>query len=175
MSQAEAVIDIINSPSSLALSVAANQLGGSLSDEINALRDNVLEVLAKINANLDYPEEDLEEYKAEDLLSDLVSAKETLEKLLSTANRGRLLQGGIDTVICGKPNVGKSSVLNLLARESRAIVTDIAGTTRDVIEERITLGGVVLNMFDTAGIHQTQDKIESLGIDKTKEYIKRQA
>ncbi|MBO5929997.1 MAG: tRNA uridine-5-carboxymethylaminomethyl(34) synthesis GTPase MnmE [Clostridia bacterium] len=171
LSQAEAVIDIINSPSSLALSAAANQLGGSLSDEINQQRDNVLEVLAKINANLDYPEEDLEEYAREDLLDDLVNTQAALDALLTTANRGKLLRDGIDTVICGKPNVGKSSILNLLARDSRAIVTDIAGTTRDVIEERITLGSVVLNVFDTAGIHETEDKIESLGIDKSKEYI----
>lgn len=173
LSQAEAVIDIINSPSSMALSAAANQLGGALSEEINQLRDAVLEVLAKINANLDYPEEDVDEYDPKDLLSDLVLVKEKLETLLSTANRGRLIKDGIDTVICGKPNVGKSSVLNLLARESRAIVTEIAGTTRDVIEERVTLGGIVLNVFDTAGIRETDDKIENLGIDKSKEYIKK--
>lgn len=171
LSQAEAVIDIINSPSTLALSAAANQLGGSLSSQINQQRDKVLEVLAKMNANLDYPEEDLEEYDREDLLKDLVNTHEALDALLTTASRGKLLKDGIDTVICGKPNVGKSSILNLLARDSRAIVTDIAGTTRDVIEERITLNNVVLNVFDTAGIRETEDKIESLGIDKSKEYI----
>lgn len=173
LSQAEAVIDMINSPSSLALSAAVNQLGGALSDEINVLRDAVLEVLAKINANLDYPEEDVDEYEPQELLSDLSDVKQKLEKLLSTANSGRLIRDGIDTVICGKPNVGKSSVLNLLARESRAIVTEIAGTTRDVIEERVLLDGVLLNVFDTAGIRETDDKIESLGIDKSKEYISR--
>ncbi|MBR4890039.1 MAG: tRNA uridine-5-carboxymethylaminomethyl(34) synthesis GTPase MnmE [Clostridia bacterium] len=171
LSQAEAVIDIINSPSEIALSAAANQLGGALSEEINKLRSIVLEVLAKINANIDYPEEDIDEYETKDLLSDLISVKEKLSKLLLTTERGKLIKDGIDTVICGKPNVGKSSVLNLLARENRAIVTDIAGTTRDVIEERITLGGVVLNVFDTAGIRKTDDKIESLGIDKSREYI----
>ncbi len=171
LSQAEAVIDMINSPSSLALSAAANQLGGALSDEINQIRDTVLEVLAKINANLDYPEEDVEEYETASLLGDLTGVEKKLKSLLLTAGRGRLLRDGIDTVICGKPNVGKSSVLNLLARESRAIVTDIAGTTRDVIEERITLNGFVLNVFDTAGIRETNDKIESLGIDKSREYI----
>lgn len=173
LSQAEAVIDIINSPSSIALSTAANQLGGALSEEINKLRNTVLEVLAKINANLDYPEEDVDAYETNDLHTDLCSVQKRLEELVATADRGKLLRDGIDTVICGKPNVGKSSILNLLARESRAIVTDIAGTTRDVIEERITLGGVVLNVFDTAGIHKTEDKIESLGIDKSKEYIKK--
>ena len=171
LSQAEAVIDIINSPSTLALTAAANQLGGSLSSQINQQRDTVLEVLAKMNANLDYPEEDLEEYNREDLLKDLVKTHDALEALLTTASRGKLLKDGIDTVICGKPNVGKSSILNLLARDSRAIVTDIAGTTRDVIEERITLNNIVLNVFDTAGIRETEDKIESLGIDKSKEYI----
>lgn len=173
LSQAEAVIDMIHSPSSLALSTAVNQLGGALSDEINKSRDTVLEVLAKINANLDYPEEDIDEYNTDELLSDLSSVKEKLSALLETADRGKLIRDGIDTVICGKPNVGKSSVLNLLARESRAIVTDIAGTTRDVIEERVTLNGVVLNLFDTAGIHNTDDKIESIGIDKSKEYIEK--
>lgn len=173
LSQAEAVIDIINSPSSLALSAAANQLGGTLSSEINVLRDTVLEILAKINANLDYPEEDIDEYDATELISDIESVKASLSKLLSTSMRGKLIRDGIDTVICGKPNVGKSSVLNLLAKEARAIVTDIAGTTRDVIEERITLGKVVLNVFDTAGIRETDDKIESLGIDKSKEYIEK--
>lgn len=173
LSQAEAVIDIINSPSEIALSSAANQLGGALSVEINELRDTVLEVLAKMNANLDYPEEDLEEYSSNDLLFDLKSVKERLDALLETASRGRLIRDGINTVICGKPNVGKSSVLNLLARDSRAIVTEIAGTTRDVIEERVTLGDVVLNVFDTAGIRETNDKIESLGIDKSREYIEK--
>ncbi len=173
LSQAEAVIDIINSPSNMALSSAANQLGGALSSDINELRDAVLESLAKINANLDYPEEDMEEYASEELLSDLYSVKERLSSLLSTASRGRLIRDGIDTVICGRPNVGKSSVLNLLARESRAIVTDIAGTTRDVIEERVTLRDIVLNVFDTAGIRETEDQIESLGIDKSREYIEK--
>lgn len=173
LSQAEAVIDMIHAPSSLALSTAANQLGGALSAEINDLRDTVLESLAKINANLDYPEEDMDEYESPELLEDLRTAKDRLSQLLSTASRGRLIRDGIDTVICGRPNVGKSSVLNLLARESRAIVTDIAGTTRDVIEERITLGDIVLNVFDTAGIRETQDKIESLGIHKSKEYIEK--
>ena len=173
LSQAEAVIDIINSPSNLALSSAANQLGGALSAEINTLRDTVLESLAKINANLDYPEEDMDEYESGELLKDLERVKNRLNELLSTASRGRLIRDGIDTVICGKPNVGKSSVLNLLARESRAIVTDIAGTTRDVIEERITIEDIVLNVFDTAGIRETDDKIESLGIDKSKEYIEK--
>ncbi len=173
LSQAEAVIDMINSPSSLALSSAANQLGGALSEEINSLRDTVLIALSKINANIDYPEEDIDEYETDELVLDLKTVREEIQKLLSTASRGRLIRDGIDTVICGKPNVGKSSVLNLLARDSRAIVTDIAGTTRDVIEERITLNDVVLNVFDTAGIRETDDKIESLGIDKSKEYIEK--
>lgn len=173
LSQAEAVIDIIHSPSNLALNTAANQLGGMLSEDINRLRDTVLETLAKINANLDYPEEDVEEYASSELLQDLEGVKNRLSELLSTANRGRLMKDGIDTVICGRPNVGKSSVLNLLARESRAIVTDIAGTTRDVIEERITLKDVALNVYDTAGIRETTDEIESLGIHKSKEYIEK--
>ena len=172
LSQAEAVIDIINSPSSLALSVAANQLGGSLSEDINNLRDSILEILAQINVTIDYPEEDIDDIEKEELISKLKNAKEKMSALLETSHRGKLIKDGINTVICGKPNVGKSSILNLLARDARAIVTDIAGTTRDVIEERITIGNAVLNVFDTAGIRSTSDTIESLGIDKSKECIK---
>ncbi len=172
LSQAEAVIDIINSPSSLALSVAANQLGGALSDDINTMRDSILEILAQINVVIDYPEEDIDDIKRSALLNELNSAKEKISALLETSHRGKLIKDGINTVICGKPNVGKSSILNLLARDSRAIVTDIAGTTRDVIEERITIGNAVLNVFDTAGIRNTTDTIENLGIDKSKECIK---
>jgi len=172
LSQAEAVIDVINSPSSLALSVAANQLGGSLSSDINDLRDKVLEILSQINVTIDYPEEDIDDVERENLVADLKSVKSKISELLETSHRGKLIRDGINTVICGKPNVGKSSILNLLARDSRDIVTDIAGTTRDVIEERITIGNIVLNVFDTAGIRDTEDTIESLGIDKSKECIK---
>ncbi len=172
LSQAEAVIDIINSPSSLALSVAANQLGGALSEDINSLRDRILEILAKINVTIDYPEEDIGDVEKEELINELVLIKDKITELLETSQRGKLIRDGINTVICGKPNVGKSSILNLLARDNRAIVTDIAGTTRDVIEERITIGNAVLNVFDTAGIRNTDDTIESLGIDKSKECIK---
>lgn len=172
LSQAEAVIDIINSPSSLALSVAANQLGGALSEDINLIRDKVLEILAQINVTIDYPEEDIDDVEKSALLDDLKNVQSKISELLETSHRGKLIRDGINTVICGKPNVGKSSILNLLARENRAIVTEIAGTTRDVIEERITLGDVVLNVYDTAGIRKTADVIESLGIDKSKEYIK---
>lgn len=172
LSQAEAVIDIINSPSSLALSVAANQLGGALSDDINSLRDKILEILAKINVTIDYPEEDIDDVEKDELINELKLIKKKISDLLETSQRGKLIRDGINTVICGKPNVGKSSILNLLARDNRAIVTDIAGTTRDVIEERITIGNAVLNVFDTAGIRNTDDTIESLGIDKSKECIK---
>lgn len=172
LSQAEAVIDIINSPSSLALTVAANQLGGALSQDINNMRDKILEILAQINVTIDYPEEDIDDVEKDALLKDLNGAKDKISYLLETSHRGKLIKDGINTVICGKPNVGKSSILNLLARDARAIVTDIAGTTRDVIEERITIGNAVLNVFDTAGIRNTTDTIESLGIDKSKECIK---
>ncbi len=172
LSQAEAVIDIINSPSELALSVAANQLGGKLSSNINSLRDNVLEILAQINVTIDYPDEDIDDVENDSLIKTLESVKEEISFLLKTADRGKLIRDGINTVICGKPNVGKSSILNLLAQDRRAIVTDIAGTTRDVIEERIKIGNTVLNVFDTAGIRNTTDTIESLGIDKSRECIK---
>jgi len=148
-------------------------LGGKLSADINSIRDIVLEILAQINVTIDYPEEDIDDVEKEVLINNLNNAKEKISHLLDTANYGKLIRDGINTVICGKPNVGKSSILNLLAKDKRAIVTDIAGTTRDVIEERITIGNAVLNIFDTAGIRNTTDTIESLGIDKSREYIEK--
>ena len=171
LSQAEAVIDVINSDSALALESANLQLEGRLSGEIASVRDDLLNRIAQLNAAADFPEEDIDELGIGELRSSLVLSKERLEGLLASSGRGKLIRDGINTAIIGKPNVGKSSLLNALAEEKRAIVTDIAGTTRDVIEERISIGPVCLNVFDTAGIRHTEDVIEAMGIDKSREYL----
>ena len=173
LSQAEAVIDVINSPSSLALETATHQLEGSLSHKINNLRDRLLEVTAQIDASIDYPEEEIDEVREQELKHILSGVLHDMKTLLATADRGCLLRDGINTVIVGRPNVGKSSLLNALADTDRAIVTDLAGTTRDVIEERVVLSGVCLNIFDTAGIHETDNPVESLGISKAEEYLQK--
>lgn len=171
LSQAEAVIDIINSKSNLSHSVAVNQLGGALSREINNIREKLLSLLAHIQVLIDYPDEELEPLDDDEFDNTLSSALGAVDALLSTADCGAIIKGGVATAIIGKPNVGKSSLLNLLAGHDRAIVTDIAGTTRDAIEESVNLGSVSLRLADTAGIHETDDVIENIGVDKSKKYI----
>lgn len=173
LSQAEGVIDVINAESTPALSLSVNQLGGAISKEITKIRENLLSVITQINAAIDYPEEDVEELTNAQICEKLSSALAKIKALADSADNGRFLRDGIDTAIVGKPNVGKSSLLNVLLGEDRAIVTDIAGTTRDVISEKLVLGNVVLNIYDTAGIRDTEDKIESFGIDKSKECIEK--
>ena len=173
LSQAEAVIDVINSTSSLALDTATHQLEGSISREIAVLRDRLLDVTAQINVAADYPEEEIDELKEQQLKDILKDVLNKVNALLKTSERGTLIRDGINTVICGRPNVGKSSLLNALSDTDRAIVTEIAGTTRDVIEERVVLSGVCLNIFDTAGIRDTDNPVESLGIIKVEEYLKK--
>lgn len=173
LSQAEAVIDVINSTSSLALDAANHQLEGSISREIAALRDRLLDVMAQIDVAADYPEEEIDELGEQQLKDILKEVLTKVNSLLETSEQGTLIRDGINTVICGRPNVGKSSLLNALADTDRAIVTEIAGTTRDVIEERVTLSGVCLNIFDTAGIRDTDNPVESLGITKAEEYLKK--
>lgn len=173
LSQAEAVIDVINSPTSLALDVATHQLEGSVSQEIAELRNLLLETVTHINAVVDYPEEDIDEADVHETAKTLQEVLASVNTLLQSSERGTLLRDGINTVIVGRPNVGKSSLLNALADNERAIVTDIAGTTRDVIEERVTLSGVCLNIFDTAGIRETDNPVEALGISKAEEYVEK--
>lgn len=166
LSQAEAVIDIINSKNNYALKSSVSQLSGSISSQITELRKDILFEIAFIESALDDPEHiSLDDYSVS-LGKKINGMKEKLEKLLKTADRGRVISEGINTVIVGKPNVGKSSIMNVLLGEDRAIVTDIAGTTRDTLEEHIYLGGVSLNIIDTAGIHDTEDKVEKIGIKK---------
>ncbi|MBQ3226862.1 MAG: tRNA uridine-5-carboxymethylaminomethyl(34) synthesis GTPase MnmE [Clostridia bacterium] len=173
LSQAEAVIDLINAPSSLALDTATHQLEGNISRKIANLRERLINIMAQIDVCADYPEEEIDalgEAQLSDELNDIL--KET-DALLLSAERGTFIRDGINTVIIGQPNVGKSSLLNVLADKERAIVTDIAGTTRDVIEERVNLAGLTLNVFDTAGIRDTDNPVESLGINKAEEYLQK--
>ena len=169
LSQAEAVIDVINSENNFALKSAVSQLKGSVSELIRAERAQLLEQIAYIEAALDDPEHIEMESYGEILLPKLEGTRKKVEELLSSADDGRILKEGIKTVILGKPNVGKSSLLNALMGQERAIVTEIAGTTRDTLEESVRLGDIVLNIIDTAGIRETEDIVEKMGVDKAKE------
>ena len=173
LSQAEGVIDVINSESTMALTASVNQLGGAVSKEITILRDTLLNVITQINAAIDYPEEDVPELTNKEIIEKLSFCQKKMEDLIKTSDSGKLLKEGLNTAIVGKPNVGKSSLLNTLLKEDRAIVTSTPGTTRDVISERLSLGNVILNVYDTAGIRDTIDEIESFGIDKSKECIEK--
>ncbi|MBR2552014.1 MAG: tRNA uridine-5-carboxymethylaminomethyl(34) synthesis GTPase MnmE [Erysipelotrichaceae bacterium] len=172
LSQAEAVIDVINAENDFALKSALTQLKGSVSEKIRKERAVLLEQIAYIEAALDDPEHIEMEGYGEVLLPILNQSRSEITKLLESADDGRIIKEGIRTVILGKPNVGKSSLLNALMGQERAIVTDIAGTTRDAIEESIRLKDVTLNIIDTAGIRDTQDIIEKIGVDKAREYAK---
>lgn len=172
LSRAEAVIDVIHSQNEYALSASVNQLRGKLSEEVKRLRADILYEIAFIESALDDPEHvSLEGYR-ERFSIKVDHLMRYVEKLLSTADNGKLFKEGIRTVIVGKPNAGKSSFLNLLAGEERAIVTEIAGTTRDILQETVNLGGISLSVVDTAGIRHTEDTVEKIGVDRAKKYAK---
>ncbi len=170
LSKAEAVMDIIHSKNEFALKASMKQLRGGVSDKVRSLRDRILSEIAYIEAALDDPEHiSLENYPA--LLEEkILQIKNELKQMLDNADQGKLLKEGLQTVIVGKPNAGKSSLLNVLVGEDRAIVTSIAGTTRDVLEESIKLHGIGLNIIDTAGIRETEDEVEKIGVDKARSY-----
>lgn len=169
LSQAEAVIDLIKARSSRSFDAALGQMEGNLSSKVRTVRDKLKELLIDITVNMDYPDEDIEEITYDQISNRLSLINDEINDLLASAGEGKIIREGLSVAIVGKPNVGKSSLMNVFLKENRSIVTDIPGTTRDTIEEQASLRGIRICFTDTAGIHETDDPVESLGIERSKQ------
>lgn len=171
LTQAEAVIDVINAESDKGLRAAQSALKGTLYRKMKKVLDALLSVTAHIAAYIDYPDEDIDDVQMQEIEKICIACKDRLKQLLDTFDRGKMIREGVETVIVGRPNVGKSTLMNMLSGCQKSIVTDIPGTTRDVVEESVNLGGVVLRLADTAGVRETQDIIEKIGVERTFERL----
>ena len=175
LTQAQAVMDVIGARTRDSLTMAAGHLTGHFSSQIHQARQLILEMIAHLEASIDFPEDDIDDIVIDEVRERISELHARLENMLQTAHAGRILREGLETAIIGKPNVGKSSLLNAILREQRAIVTDVPGTTRDSIEEYADLGGVPLRIIDTAGIRDTEDAVEKIGVEKARTYVEQAA
>ena len=173
LAQAEGIIEVINSKTEKGLDLALDHLSGKLSSVIREIKELLIELFAHLEASIDFPEDEIEGFNSQQIGEHLNLIKEKLETLVATSKQGKLYREGVKTVITGKPNVGKSSLLNTLLEEKRAIVTEIPGTTRDIIEEYISLNGIPLKMIDTAGIRETEDLIEQIGVERARNSLEK--